>query len=251
MDDLSEKEQLELMRSWWAENGRYVIGGLALGIAILYGWNSWRDSIANEELAASDVYEEVMTGVGDGDAELAETSAAILFGEHGDSVYAAQGRLAMARMYMDMGRDQDAAEVLQALVDAGTNTEIGMIARLRLAQILLYQDKPEDVIVLLEPHRDNAFAPRYNELLGDAYTATGAYDEALTAYTEAQSVGRVPAVVDTELIQLKINDLPAQDQVDAIQAPAESSADAAAETADDATPAEDTEDTAASEEDSQ
>ena len=215
MNDLTEKEQLDLMRTWWAENGRYVIGGVALGVAILYGWNSWRDGIASSELEASTMYEEIMTGVGEGDIDEAEVAATQLFATHADSVYAAQGRLAMARLYMDMGRDQDAAEVLQGLVDSDPGGEIGMIGRLRLARVLLYQDKAEDVIALLQGHLDNAFGPRYNEVLGDAYAATGAYDDALTAYMAALSDGRSPAVVDNELIQLKINDLPAEDQVDA------------------------------------
>ena len=39
MEELSEKEQLDAMRSWWQENGRYVIGGVMLGVAMLVGWN--------------------------------------------------------------------------------------------------------------------------------------------------------------------------------------------------------------------
>jgi predicted negative regulator of RcsB-dependent stress response len=35
VEDLSEKEQLEIMRTWWQENGRYVIGGIVLGTALL------------------------------------------------------------------------------------------------------------------------------------------------------------------------------------------------------------------------
>ena len=212
MNDLTEKEQLDLMREWWSENGRYVIGGVVLGVAILYGWNSWRNSIASAELDASTMYEQIMTSVGDGDAEEAEATATQLFATHADSVYTSQSRLALARLYMDMGRDQDAVEVLQALVDSNSGGEIGLIGRLRLARILLYQDKPDDVIALLEGHLDNAFGPRYNEVLGDAYAASGAYDDALSAYMAAISDGRSPAVVDNELIQLKINDLPAEDQ---------------------------------------
>lgn len=221
MNDLTEKEQLDLMRTWWAENGRYVIGGVVLGVAILYGWNSWRDSIASAELDSSEMYEEVMTNVGEGNADEAEAAATQLFSTYADSVYTAQGRLAMARLYMDNGRDQDAADVLQALVDSDQSGEIGLIGRLRLARVLLYQDKADQVITLLEGHLDNAFGPRFNEVLGDAYAATGAYDDALSAYRAALSDGRSPSVVDNELIQLKINDLPAGDTIDSTNVEAE------------------------------
>ena len=38
MDDLlSEKEQIEKMQTWWSDYGLYVIGGVVLGAAILFG----------------------------------------------------------------------------------------------------------------------------------------------------------------------------------------------------------------------
>lgn len=212
MEELSEKEQLELMRSWWSENGLYVIGGIVLGIAILFGWNQWRDSISTSQLEASEMYEVVMTNVGDGNAEAAATAAASLFDAHPDSIYTSQGRLAMARLYMDKGRDQDAVLVLQQLVEEDGNSEVGLVGRLRLAKVLLYQDKAEDVVTLLEGHLDNAFAARYNEVLGDAYAALGSIAKADAAYNAALADVAASRTIDSNLIQLKINDLPAIDE---------------------------------------
>ena len=40
MDEfLSEKEQIEQIREWWRENGWYLIGGVAIGVLGLLGWN--------------------------------------------------------------------------------------------------------------------------------------------------------------------------------------------------------------------
>ena len=38
---LSEKEQIEEIRSWWRENGWYLVGGAIIGIAALLGWNRY------------------------------------------------------------------------------------------------------------------------------------------------------------------------------------------------------------------
>jgi len=46
VEDLSEKEQLDAMRAWWAENGSYVMGGIAVGIIVIFGWNRWQSSMA-------------------------------------------------------------------------------------------------------------------------------------------------------------------------------------------------------------
>lgn len=215
MEDLSEKEQLDMMRTWWAENGRYVVGGVVLGVAILFSWNQWQGGIAEAQLEASTMYEDVMTGVGEENAEAAAAAAAELFASHPGTAYAAQGRLAMARLYMDKGRDQDAANVLQGLVDEAGDSEVGLVGRLRLARVLLYQDKAEEVIALLEDYRDNAFASRFNEVLGDAYVALGSYTEAEVAYTAAMADTEGARTVDTNLIQLKINDLPLLSEVEA------------------------------------
>ena len=43
MDDLlSEKEQIENMRTWWSEYGNYVIAGVAIGAMSLFGINRYQ-----------------------------------------------------------------------------------------------------------------------------------------------------------------------------------------------------------------
>ncbi|MDH5214803.1 MAG: tetratricopeptide repeat protein, partial [Gammaproteobacteria bacterium] len=60
MEDLSEKEQLEAMRTWWNENGRYVISGIVLGVAMLAGWNYWQSSQQTAQREGSALYETLL-----------------------------------------------------------------------------------------------------------------------------------------------------------------------------------------------
>ena len=209
MDELlSEKEQLEAIRSWWAENGRYIISGIVIGVALLVGWNYWNNKKAQDALAASTAYEALVTEVAAGNMEAARERADELYANHGSSVYTAQARLAMAKLYMDKGRDQDAAQELRALVAAGKDSEAVMIGRLRLAKILLYQDKPQEAIDLLQGYRDTAFAARYSETEGDAYAALGRPDDARDAYAVALADNSNAPTVNRILVQMKLNDLP-------------------------------------------
>ena len=76
MDDLlSEKEQLEQIRSWWKEYGGYVIGGLGLGIAVLVGWNYYQGSKLDAQLGGSALYETLAEHVESGNLEQAEVVA--------------------------------------------------------------------------------------------------------------------------------------------------------------------------------
>jgi predicted negative regulator of RcsB-dependent stress response len=205
-DLLSEKEQIEKMRTWWSDYGLYVIGGVVLGAAILFGINYYQTQKVDAEIAASVLYDEITEHVVAGDLEAAESSAGALNGEYGNSSYAAQSKLAMARLYMDKNRDQDAARALNELLAMNGFDHLKHVARARLAKILLYQGKPEEVLSLLEGQGNAAFAARYAEELGDAYVALGRYDEARASYQAALSEAQ--PTVDEGLIQLKLMDLP-------------------------------------------
>lgn len=229
MEDLSEKEQLDAMRAWWAENGNYVVGGVVAGILIIFGWNTWQTGMADEEIAASMLFEEVMEAAALNLVDNAEPPAEELFAEYPASPYAGQTRLALARLYMDSGRDQDAADVLRPLAEMPPESELALVGRYRLARILLYQDNAQDVVDLVNGLPTTAFSARFNETLGDAYVMLGQYSAAETAYLAAMNDDPLAPTVELSLIQLKLNDLPAPDQVAAAAA-----VDAAIEAADEA-----------------
>ena len=209
MDDLiSEKEQIEQIRAWWSEYGGYVIGGLGLGIALLVGWNYWQNSKLESELAGSAMYESLTNHVVDGKLEEAEIVASDLAATYANTPYAGQAQLAMARLYMDKNRDQDAVDTLQALIDSSAGEELKGVARARLARVLLYQGNAQAVVDLLEGQSSAAFASIYNELLGDAYEALGRAEDARTAYQAVMLDPLAQATVDQEMVQWKTLDLP-------------------------------------------
>lgn len=217
MDELlSEKEQIERMRAWWSDYGFYVIGGVVLGAAILFGLNYYQSEQIAAQEEASALYDALTEKVADGNLEAAETSAADLDAAHGNSAYAAQSKLAMARLYMDKNRDVNAAETLQSLLAMDGFENLKHIGRVRLAKILLYQDQAEEVLTLLDGQDSEAFAARYAETRGDAYAALGRFPEARTAY-EAALLEAIPTI-DQGLVQLKLLDLPPE--VGAVEVPA-------------------------------
>ena len=209
MEDLSEKEQIEVMRSWWSENGTYVVVGLLVGVGAVVGINQWRAAQVRTLEAASALFESLADEVAENRLEPAEVVAADMQATYPNTIYADQARLAMARLYMDQGRDQDAASELQALVDVGGDEQMRMVGRLRLAKVLLYQGKHEDVLSLVEGHTETGMGPRFNEVKGDALFALGQYEEAESAYLAVLGSTLASQLVDVDLVRMKINDLPA------------------------------------------
>ena len=174
------------MRDWWRENGRYVIGGIVLGVGILVGWNQWKEYRLTARLEASARYETLAKQVSGGMLEASEATANELYENYGSTSYAALARLLATR----------------------GGAEAQMVGRLRLAKIYLYQDKPQDVVDLLSGFEDSAFAARYDELLGDAHTALGQIRDAAAAYKRAMADDPRAPTVNRSLIQMKIVDLP-------------------------------------------
>jgi len=239
-DLLSEKEQIEQLRSWWSEYGGYVIGGLGLGIAILVGLNYYTSARLDAQLKGSVLYESLTQHVVSGDLDEAAAVADELAIDYAKTSYAAQAQLAMARLYMDKNRDQDAADALSQVIASDADEEVKLVARARLARILLYQNKAQDVVDLLEGQPSESFAAVYQELLGDAYHALGRIEDAQAAYQNVMLDPLSAQTVDQQLVQWKALDLPET------SAPVDVAEDAdvlepAADEAVEATEAEDTE----------
>ncbi len=223
MDDLlSEKEQIEQIRSWWSEYGGYVIIGVAAGALLLFGVNYYQNSKLQAQLEASALYETLTNHVVDGNLDGAEIVADQLATSYAKTTYAAQSKLAMARLYMDRNRDQDAADALGELLEGAASEELKAVARVRLARILLYQDKPQEVVDLLEGQNNPAFAATYGEVLGDAYVALGRIADAQEAYQQVLMDPLSQGTVDQQLVQWKALDLP---EVEAEDSPAEPATD--------------------------
>jgi len=225
VDDLqSEKEQIEEMRAWWAEYGRYVIAGVVLAVGLLFGYNQYQNSRLEAQSAASDLFEALTVEVSDGNLQEAEAIADELATDYANTTYAPQSRLAMARLYMDKSRDEDAAAVLRELIDMRGNRELRHIGRLRLARVLLYQDKPEEVIDLLAGQDEPALNGLYAEARGDAYAMLGRVEEASAAYQVA--LADLTQTVNRSIVQMKLVDLPAPtSQTEADEAAGSSAAD--------------------------
>jgi len=207
-DLLSEKEQIDQMRAWWSEYGAYVIGGIVIGAGLLFGVNHYQSTRLQAQLDASTAYEKLIVLVVDGKLEDAEAVADEIVTSYGNTTYVGQTGLAMARLYMDKNRDQDAADELLGVVTSAADSELRAVARLRLARIYLYQDKAQEVVDLLAGEDAAGFAAAYGEVLGDAYTALGRIAEAQDAYQKVMLDPMSQITVNQQLVQWKSLDLP-------------------------------------------
>ena len=208
MDDLlTDQQQAEEVKSWLRQNGAFLVAGVVLGLGGLFGWNQWNRYQERKAEEASALYETFLQSVRANQFEQAEAGMATLAADFGSTAYADQGRLAMARLYLDQGKADKAAEYLQQVVNTATTDEFRNIARLRLARVLIFQEKYDAALKALADPRSRAFAPAFHDVRGDVYYAMGKQAEARSEYEQALNSDVAATVVDRTYVQAKLDDL--------------------------------------------
>lgn len=225
MEDLTDNEREEQLRRWWGENWLWIVGGVALGLALLGGWQYWQQTRVQSAEQDEASYLSVLEALGQNQMEQAVARAKELRDRRPGSPYADQADLALARMAVDRRELDDAAQRLRAVMEGSKDAELRAVARTRLARVLLEQGKHDEALALLDPAGAGAFAALYREIRGDAFAAKGDAKAAASEYEAALAAGE-DAGIDRAFVELKRDALPSEATVAAVPAPAPATVEA-------------------------
>lgn len=205
---LNEKEQWDWLQARVREYAPWVVAGVALAGAGLWGWKWWQARTEERLLQASAQYEQLVGAFGKNDLATVSTLADKLSSEHPGTGYAEQGQLAAAGLMVESNQLPGALERLQKVMAGTRDPQLALTVRLRIARVQLQQGKPDEALASLAAVQPGAFAARFAEVRGDALSAKGDRDGALKAYREAQAAAEPGAGSSGEdLLGLKINAL--------------------------------------------
>jgi predicted negative regulator of RcsB-dependent stress response len=206
---LSDREQEEALRSWWRDNWRWVMSGIALGLALLAGWQYWQRQTQLSAEAAAQTYSDFGTALAAGDKDKFEQLLKALDTTHQGSPYGDQAHLSLAQTQVAAGKFEQAASELKAVVDKSKDAALVQVARLRLARVQLQLGHPDEALALLDVTKAGAFAAQVHEVRGDVLLAKGDRSGARLAYQAAiaESAGKDLAPTANELLRLKLQDL--------------------------------------------
>lgn len=204
--DLQEQEQIEALKAWWKENGKWLTGAVVaglLGYAAVHYWKVYRTT---QSADAAKLYVEVEKQAASNDAKRISDAASALVSRYGGSAYAPRAQLLAAQANLQ-ARDVALAKVqLQWVIERAEEKGLQDTARLKLASVLLDEKKYDEALRQLDAAHPESFTGLYADLKGDVLSAQGKLAEARAAYqqaldrTDAQSSYR-------NLIQLKIDGL--------------------------------------------
>ena len=205
----NDDDQLGELKDWWQRNGKPLVTGGLLALVVVFGWQAWHKYQSNQSQGASILYQQLLeaTLTPSGQPDMAQVAdlANKLKSEYGGSAYAQFGGLFVAKVAVDSGKLDDAANELKIIVDKPANATLGEVARQRLAQVLAAQNKVDEALKLLEGDADKAFLASREELKGDLLVQQGRTDDARAAYEKAMAALSDEAAVGG--LQIKLDDL--------------------------------------------
>ncbi len=206
----TEEEQVEALKRWWKENGTSTLIGVALALAMIFGWDYWQNHKKQQALQASALYDQLLKNDAREQYANIEKIAAQLQQKYSDTSYADFAQLFLAKSQVKQEQLDQADQTLDKLMKSA-DVEISNLARVRLVRVKLATGKYEEglqLIAAVDPSSSEGFSPVYEELTGDLYVALGRLAEARTAYKRALRVGST-----SPLLQFKLDDITAAEVV--------------------------------------
>ncbi len=209
MSQYSEEEQIALIKDWWSRNGKPLMFGVILALALIFGWQTWQKQQHNRTQQMSAAYQQLLQAAfAEPQADLDEVAKLLKVLEEtsADNSYTQYARLTLAKVALEHERFADAVEQLRMVVDKPASEILGELAVHRLARVLIIQGEQEQALALLEQPGLASYQPARDELRGDILLMLERPELALKAYRKAMG-----DATDSAMLQMKIDDLSQKD----------------------------------------
>jgi predicted negative regulator of RcsB-dependent stress response len=202
---MDEHEQGEKVRAWLRSNGGAIIGGVAIGLLLIFGYQWWERSKIEHKLTAATNYQALSDAIETKDDATASALATELAEKFSDTPYAALAALRVSGAKLQAGDAASATSTLESARASAGDPALQALVDLRLARVELGDGKAEAALQRLDKI-DAGFAGLVAEARGDALYALGRMDDARTAYQDALTALDTGAAT-RNLVEMKLADL--------------------------------------------
>ena len=202
---MDEHEKGEHVRAWLRQNGGAIIGGVAIGLGLIFGYQWWERSKIEHKLTAATNFQALADAVEAKDDATANALAKELSEKFGDTAYASLAALRVSGAKLQAGDMSTASGTLEDARKAAEEPALQALIDLRLARIEIGEGKAEAALKRLDGIKD-AYAGLVAEARGDALYALDRKDDARVAYEDALTALDTGAP-NRSLVEMKLADL--------------------------------------------
>jgi predicted negative regulator of RcsB-dependent stress response len=203
-------EQGEIVKKWLTENGSAIVMGLVIAFGGLFGfkqWQGWQENSRQRAAVEFEVMSDLLTA---GQLDAAVANFQNLKDDYSKSPYTSMAALQFARARIESNQPDLAVGLYEYVRENGYPKALKVIARERLARVLLDQGDADAALALIDGATEIiGFESRYAEVRGDIHFHQGRIDEARAAYLEALTLLE-PGAGDRAYLALKLESMGAE-----------------------------------------
>lgn len=213
-DHITEEEQIEAFKRWWAENGLQLAAAVVLVAGGFFSWQWWQDSQQQQAEQGSKIYMElveIVTAVQPGEQLNAADQTAVnrlaeqLKAEYSSSGYGHFAALLKAKLAVDNNQLEQAAAELQWVLDSDPEPSTKTLTILRLARVEASRGNVDLALQTVQGVDPGAMKSAYEEAKGDFYVMQGDTASAYTAYQAALLSDQSQDSRVTAILRLKLS----------------------------------------------
>jgi predicted negative regulator of RcsB-dependent stress response len=200
---LSDEEQAEALKRWWSENGKSIIGGIVVGLGLVFGWQGWNEHQRTQSEMGAVEYDRFQMTVMQSDLEAAKVQAAKITADYSGTAYDYFAALDLAKALVAQNDFEAARKQLELAIASADDDGLKQMAEVRMARLLLAMNETDTARQLVAGKQDNAFASEFAHIEGDISALSGDQAAASAAYQKALQGDSS----NRPLIEMKLNNL--------------------------------------------
>ena len=205
----TEEQQVDAIKKWWHENGTMLIVGAVVGLAGLWGWRYYGESVSTSQEKASTEFSQVTTQLAAQNDDKSLTELNTFIADNEGSNYATLAGLLVAKQAVDAKDFAGAQTQLTELLANNDYEPLIPVITLRLARVQSELGDYDAAIANLDKITQDGFLVKANQSKGEVYLKQANTEAARKAFQAAvdASQGRIDPI-----LQLQLDDLAVAEQ---------------------------------------
>lgn len=199
----NENEQVDALRQFFANNGKFLAVGVIIGIAALGGWRFWSSHQEGTDKAASAEYQQLTSAMQADKPDSLEAVAT--FASENNNTYGALASLDLAKQYVETNQLDKAITLLQSELKDTKDANLQAVINLRLARIQLQQSQADAALSTLNNVKGDGWTAIVADIRGEALLSKGDKQGARDAWSKGAESQASPAL--KQMLQMKMNNL--------------------------------------------
>ncbi|NWA60750.1 YfgM family protein [Pantoea sp. B9002] len=199
----NENEQVDALRQFFANNGKFLAVGVIIGIAALGGWRFWSSHQEGTDKAASAEYQQLTSAMQADKPDSLEAVAT--FASENNNTYGALASLDLAKQYVETNQLDKAIALLQSGLKDTKDANLQAVINLRLARIQLQQSQADAALSTLNNVKGDGWTAIVADIRGEALLSKGDKQGARDAWSKGAESQASPAL--KQMLQMKMNNL--------------------------------------------